>query len=420
MLLADGRTHLTYCLNVHPARTWLENLRAIRDYALRVRDAVGSGGPFGLGLRLSAAAAEELDRPRALADFRRFLDDEGLYVFTINGFPYGRFHGGAVKANVYRPDWRTEARRDYTNRLAAILAELLPEGVIGSISTVPLAYRGSGGPNGAGGRADRPPPPAGEAPEPKEAGEEERPAFPMLAEAVGRLDEIRRRTRREIVLALEPEPDCQVEDTDGAIRFLRGAAGGPAASHLARTAGLSAGEAREVMARHLGVCLDTAHAAVRFEDPGRSLRRLAAAGVRVAKVQLSSALDFAATPEALDAARAFGEEVYLHQTSVRGPAGHVRHYPDLPEALADPAAAGADRRWRVHYHVPLYWRGTGPLRSTAALLEGEFLPSLPEFTSHAEIETYTFTVLPEPLRPTDLAAGIAGEYEWVLDRWNRR
>ena len=104
--------HLTYCLNIHAGQTWAENLAAIRQHALRVRDAVPHRGAFGLGLRLSAAAAEELAAPTALADFRTLMADEGLYAFTINGFPYGRFHGTAVKADVYRPDWRTAERRD--------------------------------------------------------------------------------------------------------------------------------------------------------------------------------------------------------------------------------------------------------------------------------------------------------------------
>ena len=98
--------HLTYCLNVHPGETWAENFAAIRDHAVRVRDAVAPREPFGLGLRLGYRSAEQLAQPAALAELRQFLDDHGLYAFTINGFPYGRFHATAVKEEVYRPDWR--------------------------------------------------------------------------------------------------------------------------------------------------------------------------------------------------------------------------------------------------------------------------------------------------------------------------
>ena len=33
---------------------------------------------------------------------------------------------------------------------------------------------------------------------------------------------------------------------------------------------------------------------------------------------------------------------------------------------------------------------------------------------HVEIETYTFGVLPDDLKPTDLVDGIANEYAWTL------
>ena len=137
----DPPLHLTYCLNVHPGETWAENFAAVREKALRVKALVGRPGPFGLGLRLGGIAARTLSAPAAIAEFRAFCDASELYVFTVNGFPYGRFHGTSVKENVYRPDWRQPERLAYTNQLTDILAALLPEGVRGSISTLPGSYK---------------------------------------------------------------------------------------------------------------------------------------------------------------------------------------------------------------------------------------------------------------------------------------
>ena len=120
-LQRDPPLHLTYCLNIHPCESWNENLAAIRDKALAVKRAVCPDKPFGLGLRISHAAADTLSEPGASAELRRFLDQNGLYVFTINGFPFGSFHGSVVKENVYHPDWRTSERLEYTNLLADIL-----------------------------------------------------------------------------------------------------------------------------------------------------------------------------------------------------------------------------------------------------------------------------------------------------------
>ena len=133
--------HLTYCTNVHPGESWPEVRENLRQHVVEVKQQVCPDAPFGVGLRLSAAAAGELEgRTGEIAELRAFLDGEGLYVFTINGFPYGPFHGTAVKEQVYQPDWRQDERIAYSDRLARILAALLPDGCDGSISTVPGAF----------------------------------------------------------------------------------------------------------------------------------------------------------------------------------------------------------------------------------------------------------------------------------------
>src|SRR5215831_6257822 len=116
MKLGHG-LHLAYCTNVHRGETWEETYRSLNEYALAVRDRVCSGRPYAIGLRLSQRAALELNDPPRLLEFQRWLDRNGCYVFTINGFPFGRFHGTRVKEQVYRPDWTDPQRLEYTNRL---------------------------------------------------------------------------------------------------------------------------------------------------------------------------------------------------------------------------------------------------------------------------------------------------------------
>jgi len=138
-----GGSHLSYCTNIHPGESWDEIRANLGRHVPEVRRRVGPEAPFGLGLRLSCEAARELCRPGAMAEFAEFLRRESLYVFTINGFPYGPFHGTRVKEGVYLPDWRDEARLEYTNLLADLLAQWVPPGIAsaGSISTVPGAFR---------------------------------------------------------------------------------------------------------------------------------------------------------------------------------------------------------------------------------------------------------------------------------------
>ena len=132
--------HLAYCTNIHRGESWAQTFESLQKYVLAVRDRLGTKAPYAIGLRLGADAARELSEPTTLANFRRWLDAEQCYVFTVNGFPYGRFHGTRVKEQVYAPDWTTPERVAYTNLLFDLLGEIVPDGVAGSVSTVPVSF----------------------------------------------------------------------------------------------------------------------------------------------------------------------------------------------------------------------------------------------------------------------------------------
>jgi sugar phosphate isomerase/epimerase len=384
-----GRHHLTYCLNVHPGESWAETFETIRTRAMAVRDAVAPGERFGLGLRISALAAEELlAGAGALDALKQFLDDSNCYAFTINGFPFGQFHETAVKHNVYQPDWREQARVDYTLKLAEILAAILPEGVNGSISTVPCSYKTW-----------------------ITTDDDVRAMVANLCEVAAACDELLTRTGRCVTIALEPEPDCYLETTAEAIAFFTGPLRSMGLAYLAETCGLNADVAEAILRKQIGLCFDTSHQAVEFEEFAASINALQDAGITIAKFHLSSALEVSG--EATDALEPFVEPVYLHQTKVRKPDGTVDSYADLPDALAA-GSASADETWRVHFHMPLFWAGDGPLRSTQRLLAEAMDAILAVDCEHLEIETYTFGVLPEFLAASDLPVALAQEYRWVL------
>lgn len=379
--------HLTYCLNVHPGESWADNLAAMRQHTLAIRDRVAPGKPFGLGLRLSRQAAETLSQPEPLAEFKAFLAGENLYAFTINGFPYGNFHGKPVKTEVYRPDWSTRERLDYTVMLARILAQLVPEGTDGSISTLPLGYHDL------------------QAPPDKLA--------VNLAECAYALHGLRKEAVREIHVGLEPEPDCLLETTRDVIRFIDGPLLAHGVPHLASRLSCYKSEAEVILRRHIGICVDTCHLAIQFENLGDSIARLVKHGIRISKIQLSSALEVSPTPAARARLVEFLDPVYLHQVKSRGASPQLDSHPDLAEALESESDSDF-ATWRIHCHVPLYFEGDSELRSTACMMDSRFwkkVASAP--VSHLEIETYTFNVLPPALQAGGLDSSIAREYEWV-------
>ncbi len=386
--------HLTYCLNIHPGESWGENFAAIREKTVEVKARVSADQWFGLGLRLSAQGAAELADEATREEAMDFFREHQLYPFSVNAFPYGRFHQGPVKENVYAPDWRMPERRDYTIQTADVLAAMLPEGIEGSISTVPCSFK------------------------PWVTTEEEKIAMvDNLAACVAYLSALHDDTGRMIHLGLEPEPDCFLETTNETVSFFENFLYRRGAEEVARILGLYRSDAEQLVRKHLGVCFDTCHVALQFEDLTESLRAYKSAGILISKVQLSAALRAKSDPDSWEALRSFVEPVYLHQVKGRTGAGTRFAWYDLPPALEELSDFPEVKDLRVHFHVPLFAAPTGLIGSTADTLTPEFFHELRGgVCSHLEIETYTFDVLPPEIHPGDLVKSIAREYSWVMER----
>jgi sugar phosphate isomerase/epimerase len=391
----SGNVHLTYCTNIHAGESWSDIRASLDHHVPAIKAAVAPERALGIGLRLSGEAAARASQPDELAGFADQLARLGAYVFTINAFPFGPFHGVRVKEDVYLPDWRSADRVRFTADSAAVLAAILPEGIEGSISTVPGAFK----PNG------------------REDGAVATMASNLML-AVADLVAIERRTGKRIALALEPEPCCLLETTDESIAFFEAVLLKPERlSRLAATAGVDRASAETLLRRHLGICYDVCHGAVEYEDPVAALERLRAAGISVPKVQLSAAIRLPVmTRDLVDAVMRYNDGVYLHQTIVRG-AGGLTRYADLPDAVAAFREGRADGEWRIHCHVPVFLADLGDMGSTHADL-GAVLAAMRRghVSSHLEVETYTWDVLPEKLRTGSKAADIAREISFCAKR----
>lgn len=376
---------LGYCTNVH-AGADLDQTRAnLQQHAVAVKRMVSPQAPLGIGLWLSAAAAGALRRGGRLDEFRAWLQEAGLVPFTLNGFPYGDFHQRVVKHRVYQPTWCERARLDYTLDLIAIQHQLLPPGREGSISTLPLQW---GHPAASKSDLAR--------------------CAENLAAVAEHLDHLQQETGRLTYVCLEPEPGCALQRSSDVVPFFERF--------------LLPGRDERGLRRHVRVCHDVCHAAVMFEDQADAVARYVAAGIGIGKVQVSSALvlnldELAAADRrpALEQLRSFHEERYLHQTCVRTTAGsEPSFFEDLPQALQGVEDGDTlPGEWRVHFHVPIYvercgWLSTSRSDITACLDAVRGCPEL----RHFEIETYAWTVLPEPLRQATLAEGIAEEIRW--------
>jgi len=387
------RSELTYCTNVHPGENLQQVEAVIRGPLHKVRqnralDVMGGG------LWLSNATALKLSSDESLKAFAEQLLQNGISLFTLNGFPTQGFHAQRVKQAVYHPDWSEPERLHYTLRLAHILSALLDsDQAEGTISSVPLGFAPEWNPT------------------------RNTLAREALCQCLLGLDKIHQQSGRRIRLCLEMEPGCVLESTDELIPYFTS----ELPQHM-RDHGLDPG----LIDRHLGICFDVCHQAVMFEDCYDSLSRIHAAGIKIGKIQISSALQLN-TPEDSDARNSlagFIEDKYLHQSRCIDDSGQLLKVMDLDQAFTDFPRAGA---WRTHFHVPIQAEtlisdGLGTTqREIGRTLD--FLRDNPGIHPHLEVETYTWTALPEEIRPKDndmMIDGLTAELQWLESEMQSR
>ena len=387
-----GCPQLTYCTNIHAGESWDEIRASLDVHVPQIKAKVAPDEPFGLGLRLSGMAAAELVRPQSRAEFKDQLSALGAYVFTLNAFPFGPFHGTRVKEQVYEPDWRSHERVSFTADAANILADVLPENGFGSISTVPVCFKPIGRDPDAISRI-----------------------VDNLLQATAHLVMLERSTGRRIALALEPEPCCFLETVDETLAFFEDLLLTSAAlGRFAQLTQLAPGESELMLRRHLGICYDVCHGAVEYEQPVDAIKVLRGAGIAIPKIQLSSAMRIPKiSPPLIPRVRDFDTGIYLHQVVARN--GGLRRFADLPEAFTAFREGQADGEWRIHCHVPLFFQGDGDLGSTQdALLRTLDTLKTESLSPHLEIETYTWDILPLSLRSSSKPDDIARELGFVL------
>jgi hypothetical protein len=439
-IATNNNFHLTYCTNIHPGESWGEVFANLEKYIPELKSRLSPQAPFGIGLRLADTAAKELLAGDNLVDFQTWLSQKDLYVFTLNGFPYGGFHRQVVKDQVYAPDWSNQERIEYTLNLTKILAALLPEGLDGGISTLPLSYKpwwlkksqvASRKSQVQFCNGDLTPTQNLPVIEPGdlnprnwlEAEEKKDIVFKSsclnIAAVVAEMIRIHQATGKLLHIDLEPEPDGLIENTAEVIDFYQNWLLPIAGSYLEKKLHIEQSLAETKLLDHVRICYDTCHFSVEYEQPESVFARLQSAGIKIGKMQISAAIQVKIPSELeqrsliVERLQPFAESTYLHQVIERRRDGTLYHYADLINALPQLEQSLAEE-WRTHFHVPIFIRDYEILQSTqddiVTILQ---LLQQNNACPYLEIETYTWDVLPAAMK-IDMLTSIQREYEWVL------
>ena len=387
---------LTYCSNIHTGEDWQHHFSELQENIPLIKKNVCPNHLFGIGLRLANQASIDLSEPKNLQTFQKWLADNDCYVFTMNGFPYGGFHDVVVKDNVHAPDWTSKERADYTIRMFRLLAQILPNELTeGGISTSPLSYRFWWK-------------------DEKSLTDAVQIATQNMLLVVDELVKIAEETGKILHLDIEPEPDGILENSVEFIDWYQNVLMPLAIEHFAKKS-ISATSVKEIINTHVQLCYDICHFGVSYEEPQPAINQLNSLGIKVGKIQISSAIrvDFTTNTEAkLKALAQYDEPTYLHQVVALRADGKFDKYPDLKQAI-DNFEEGKHTQWRVHFHVPLFLETYGLLSSTQAeIIKTLAIQKATPFTNHLEIETYTWGVLPASVQ-VPLNESIIREITWV-------
>lgn len=392
---------LTYCSNIHSGESWDLHFEELKKNIPQIRAKISPNQPFGIGLRLANQASIDLSLEQNLSEFQNWLLANNCYVFTMNGFPYGGFHNVVVKDKVHAPDWTTSDRVEYTIRMFKILAKLLPENIKdGGISTSPLSYRYWWK----------------DALSLKNATQI---ATENILLVVDELIKLKKDIGKTLHLDIEPEPDGILGNGDEFLDWYENILKSTAIIHFEKL-GKPSDEAIELIHTHVQLCYDICHYGVSFEDPQTAVNQLNNLGIKVGKIQISSAvkIDFTSNPtEKLAAIAQFDEPTYLHQVVAKCLDGGFEYFPDLAFAIEN-FDANKHIEWRIHFHVPLFLENYGLLHSTQSeIVKTLEIHKKTPFTNHLEIETYTWGVLPKEVQ-MPLNESIIREIEWVQNILN--
>jgi hypothetical protein len=394
MNLGNNLGHLTYSTLVHQTDDWDQLWKSVNTYLPAVKARVAPHQKFGVCLRTSAPSAALLSaEPSKRAALKQFFADQDLYLYTANAFVYGVFKKQVIKEDVYEPDWQTPERRDYTKQVADLLAEMAPDGVNPSIQTAPLGFK------------------------PKVTGDHVVEAYTSnVIDVVAHLIELKKKTGKMVTLGLEPEPRCYLETTDETITYFKNHLfSGATAKRLAKMAGLNEADAAQAMRDYMGVVFDIGHQAVGYEDIPASLQKLVDNGVQIVKLQEAASMYIPdVTQKTVDALQTFAKTIYLSQTCQKKD-GKMTWFLNLEDAFQDWYTNPGPREWRTHFHVPVFLNDLGGAFGTTrfALEQALAVHKKTPLSTHLEIETYTWDVLPDHLKTGDIVEYVTRELDWV-------
>lgn len=376
------KSDIVYCSNVHPGSSISSLKEQIYNHAIPIKKARNLE-KMSLGLWFNESSVTEfINSFSGTEEFVNLLVNENLTIMTLNAFPQQQFHGGKVKARVYKPNWSSKERLNYTLSLLSLIEEhphIFHSRI--TISTLPLGYKSEWD------------------------NKKHKLAIDHLCILALKLSQLEERTGIHVRVCLEMEPDCVLEKTQDIIDFFY--------TDLYKNF-----KNKEYIKSHLGICFDICHQAVMHENIEHSLQSIIESEICIGKIQVSNALRFKEKEAegVIPLLKPFFNSPYLHQMKIKSYNSlkqEMKHFPDINEAVLSVLTGNGEAR--VHFHVPIYKDEISTILKTT---QQSIIDTIDFFKNsslcpHLEIETYTWSVFDAKAINQSLNDSLVLELEWL-------
>ncbi|HFL8824107.1 MAG TPA: metabolite traffic protein EboE [Candidatus Azoamicus sp. OHIO1] len=388
--------NLTYCLNVFKSKNWEETLYNIKIFVSNIKKTYPNK-EIGIGLCISNSISKELIKKRNLLDLIILIKNENIYIPSINGFVYKKFHQKSIKDKIYIPEWTSNSRILYTKLLIKILKELLPKNVNGSITTLPISYK------------------------PWINKKNKTYIFYKssinISKIIDILININKKYKKLIHLDIEPEPNCLIENSKEIVRFYKLWLLPIGSDYLRNKYNIEKKIAIALIKDHIKICYDICHFSTNFEKTTTIIKLLTKEKIKIGRIQISSAIKIK-TPKKKEKFKKIINKIshlsyspFLHQT-VEKNNNQIKKFIDIKYAIKT-IKKNKKSEWRIHCHLPIYLKKYSILETTNKDTKSVLKNLINnKITNHIEIETYTYNVISPN---SDIMASIIKEYNWVIE-----
>jgi len=388
--------NITYCSNIFKEQTLLKLLLKIENYSNKLRFKFNTK-TLGLSLCISNSLSNNLNNIDSLSFFLKWLTNNKLYMYSINGFVYKTFHIKKIKENIYYPDWTSNKRFLYTKKLILLLDIINNILYNGSISTVPVSsmfflqkknikyffYKTS----------------------------------ININKILFILIDLYNNKKKYIHLDIEPEPYCLIENIINFIFFYNNWITPLSIQFLYKKLKINKIKSIYHIKNHINLCYDICHFSIICNNHLNIIKLIKKNNISIGRLQISSALKALFYKNAnlntiLKTELLFLiNSNFLHQTTLINKKKYIYKYPDIFPALNSDLNNIIELR--THCHLPIYMNHyKNFLFTTNNETKNCILKILKTFKIyHLEIETYTYNFISKKNK----IISIIKEYLWLIN-----